>query len=97
MANRCKITVVKCSLQADLIERFHSHAPVPHCPQFKVGQEFYATTTQLPEGFCAWAYGDISRDLALVAYDSTAQTTKVTCCTSGFHNVYFFIEPVGEA
>lgn len=97
MANRCKITVVKCSLQEDLIAKYHSESPVPYCPQFKEGQEFYATTTQLPEGFCAWAFGDISRDLALVAYDLTKQTTKVVCCTSAFHNVYFYIEPVEEA
>lgn len=96
MPNRCKITVIKCSLQSDLIEKFHNHAPVPLCPQFREGQEFYATTTQLPEGFCAWAFGDISRDLALVAYDRSGKTTKVTCCTSGFHNVYFYMEAIGE-
>lgn len=96
MPNRCKITVIKCSLQEDLIERFHGHVPVPFCPQFREGQEFYATTTQLPDDFCAWAFGDISRDLALVAYDCSGKTSKVTCCTSGFHNVYFYIEAIGE-
>lgn len=94
MANRCRITVVKCSLQEDLISAFHSHAPIAHCPNFKVGQEFEATTTKLPTGFCAWAYADIARDLALVAYDPTMKTSKITCCTSGYHNVYFHIEAI---
>lgn len=95
MANTCKITVLKKSLQKDLIDQ-HSGQPVDYCRQFEVGQEFYATTTQLPENFCAWAFDDIAKDLALVAYDPTGNTTKVTCCTSGFHNVYFYIEAVKE-
>lgn len=94
MANLCKITVVKCSLQEDLISEFHAHTEIKHCPIFSRGQEFYGTTTQLPKGFCAWAYADIAKDLALVAYDESGQTTKITCCTSGFHNVYFKLEAV---
>lgn len=94
MANLCKITVVKCSLQEDLIQEYHCHAPVAPCPMFQEGQVFYGTTTKLPEGFCAWAYADIARDLALTAYDEKMLTTKITCCTSGFHNVYFKIEAV---
>ena len=94
MPNQCKITVIKKTLQNDLIEKYHSHAPVGLCPCLEEGQEYYCTTNKLPEGFCAWAFGDISREIALVAYDETANTKKVTCCTSGYHNVYFYIEPV---
>lgn len=92
MANRVKITVLKKTLQRDLIEKYAEN-PVEPCTEFEEGQTFCCTTTELPENFCAWAFGDISREVALVAYDLTRQTTKVTCCTSGFHNVYFYIEP----
>ena len=95
MPNKCRITVLRKTLQKDLVEKYFGH-PVDYCQQFEVGQEFYATTTQLPQGFCAWAFDDIAKDLALVAYDPTGKTTKVTCCTSGLHNVYFYIEAVEE-
>lgn len=91
MVNKCKITVLKKSLQMDLANQYFGQ-PVDYCQQFDVGEEFYATTTQLPKKFCAWAFSDIAKDLALVAYDPTGKTTKVTCCTSGLHNVYFYIE-----
>ncbi len=94
MANKCKITVIKKTLQTDLIEKFHKGNPIDYCTQFDEGDVFYATTNDLPEKFCAWAFGDISREIALVAYDESKKTTKVTCCTSGYHNVYFYIEPV---
>lgn len=96
MANRVKITVIKKTLQSELIEKFHHGGPINYCTQFEVGDEFYCTTTKLPENFCAWAFGDISREIALVAYDPAGKTNKVTCCTSGYHNVYFYIESAGK-
>ncbi len=96
MANKCKITCIKKTLQTELIAQYHKGDPIVPCTQFEVGDVYYATTTELPDGFCAWAFGDISREIALVAYDETQKTSKVTCCTSGYHNVYFYIEPTDD-
>ncbi len=93
MANRVKITVIKKSLQVDLMEKYNMQQ-VKLCDQFEIGDEFICeNTNHLPLNFCAWAFADIAREISLVAYDLTRKTTKVSCCTSGFHNVYFYIEP----
>lgn len=93
MSNTVKITVIKKTINSDLL-KYTNLSGIEECPHFKLGDSFTCTTNNLPEGFCAWAFGDIAKDFALVAYDSTKQAKKVTCCTSGMHNVYFLIESV---
>lgn len=96
MSNQVKITVLKKTIQEDLFSYRQNPGdpPVASCPHFEVGQSFVCTTNNLPVGFCAWAFGDIAKDFALVAYDSTKTAIKITCCTSGLHNVYFRIEAI---
>ncbi len=93
MANRVKITCIKKTLQEDLMATYNK-PDVKYCDQFEIGDTFYCeNTNHLPANFCAWAFADLAREISLVAYDATRETTKVSCCTSGFHNVYFYIEP----
>lgn len=95
MSNKVKVTVLQKSLQTKLIEEYSTGNVAP-CSHFEIGDEFIATTNSLPGGVCAWAFGDIAKDFALVAYDTTCSMVKITCCTSAFHNVYFKLEAIDE-
>jgi uncharacterized repeat protein (TIGR04076 family) len=98
-----RITVLKRALHADLAKEL-SGSEVKPCEIFHDGQTFIAGFT-MPEGFCGWAWTDISRMvLALHAgghFDRgmfnnwmKADNTAISCCTDGFRPVTFKLERV---
>ncbi len=94
MSNTVRITVIKKTLNEDVFKYSTEAQNVKPCAWFEVGDTFICTTNELPNGFCAWAFGDIQKDFALIAYDATKEKKKVTCCTSALHNVYFQLESI---
>ena len=85
----CKITVLKCTLQKDLI----GDKPIKPCKVMKEGQEFMVTSPwQKPEGFCDWAWGDIRTYIHRVY--GGQKDEMVGCCTDGNRPVFFRLEHV---
>ena len=71
----------------------------PVCDQFTEGQEFITDLSSVPEGFCPFAYVDISRYIsglrAGANYPWMNEKGKVlACCTDGFRPVVFCLERI---
>jgi len=60
---KCKITVLKRSLNSDLIEEYIEdiYKDIKPCEIFKDGQELIIdpNLAKVPDGFCDWAWADI--------------------------------------
>lgn len=102
---RCRITVLKRTLNQGLIDEYLDDASknIGPCECFRDGQEFiiesYAELSQAPEGFCAWAWADIRKDILTVAYGGDVpgmkrRGTTITGCTDWFRPVIFRVERV---
>jgi uncharacterized repeat protein (TIGR04076 family) len=98
-----KITVLKRCLNADLVEKL-SDSLVKPCDVFEEGQEFIGGLN-MPEGFCAWAWSDISKmvvslmagaqfDRGLFNNWMKSDNTAIACCTDGFRPVIFKLERI---
>lgn len=98
MARKVKITVLKRSLQSDIIEKHNTGPAIELCSKFREGQEFICSNVDYPkpDGFCAYAFGDISRNVSVVYYDSQPGKSEICCCTSAFHPVFFKVESYEE-
>jgi uncharacterized repeat protein (TIGR04076 family) len=51
----------------------------------------------MPEGFCNWAWRDVYKDVAVLAYGGNfypwvEKGTAITCCTDGIRPVSFIME-----
>ena len=101
---QCKITVIKRMLNKDLAEEYIKN-PVEPCPFFKDGQEFIVPFSQKPEGFCDWAWNDISKIVVSLArggnfssdiFDGWMKDDKsmIACCTDGIRPVVFKVERI---
>jgi len=93
-----KITVLKTLVNQDLIAEYGKDVVAP-CDRFHEGQEFVLTSSDKPEGFCAWAWADIQRDAMIVRYGGNIPWIKhagthIVCCTDGLRPVVFKIERV---
>ena len=96
MANRLKITVVKRLSNQDLIDEYGVDVK-SQCEVVKDGQEFMVEGLNMPEGFCAWAWADIQRDVAHLFLDGDFPWVKekgvmISACTDGFRPVIFKLE-----
>jgi len=91
-SNKCKITVLKRTLNDDWNKEFRG-GNVKLCSVVKDGQEFIVESARRkPEGFCDWAWADIRVYIQQV--DAGKFDTTVACCTDGFRPVFFKIERV---
>ena len=98
----CKITVLKRTLNQDLIEEYldESCQEMTRCERFEEGQEFVIDQIfALPEGFCAWAWADIRQDLLSMAIGGNLPGVKqsgltITGCTDWFRPVIFKVERI---
>jgi len=98
MAN-VKITVVKKLSNTDL---FGKNPPLHftgmgECDRVQLGQEFISEEGRFPEGFCAWAYADIQRDITHLRLGGDFPWFKekgatLACCTDGARPVVFKLE-----
>ena len=99
---KCKITVVKRTINQDLIDAYlsKSREGFGQCPVYEDGQEIIIENFPLkPDGFCDWAWADIHRDVVTVMFGGSypwieAPRTAITCCTDGFRPVIFKVEMV---
>lgn len=99
---RCRITVLKRTLNTDLAEQYVSkeRQPLEPCPVFREGQVFETEPIceGMPSGFCAWAWNDLYKSLIGLAsggnwgmwYEQPQQI--IACCTDGTRPVCFSIE-----
>ena len=93
---KVKITVIKRAIFQDVVDEYAPWEISP-CTIFEDGQEFIIDNdTEVPEGFCAWAYADIHKYIMLLRRDGNPglkqQDTAIACCTDGFRPVVFKLE-----
>ena len=96
---KVKITVVKKLHNKDM---FGDKSPVeftnnPVCDKVELGQEFISEGGACPEGFCAWAFADIQRDITHLRLGGEYPWIKdkgkvLVCCTDGVRPVIFKLE-----
>lgn len=96
---RVKITVLK---RIDPKAVFGEEVPINPmtgkewevCSSFEEGQEFIVEETgDKPDGFCAWAWHDIYKDMSVLKFGGNfpwvEEGEMVTCCTDGLRPVSF--------
>ena len=106
---KVKITVVKRMANPDLVAQFagdkirDARLASPQCGMFVDGQEFLLSDpSEVPEGFCAWAWADIHREIFAISGGSSLTPwlcepgLAIACCTDGFRPVAFKIERMEE-
>jgi len=99
----CRITVLKRTLNQDLVDEYmdEDYKPLARCDRFYDGQEFllegWEGLSDLPEGFCPWAWADIRHDLLRIMSGGGMPGVKqpgttIAGCTDWFRPVIFKIE-----
>ncbi len=92
-----RITVLRCSLQADVAGPYAEGALRP-CERLTEGQVLISTGANMPEGFCTWAWADVHKYVLVVArggnHDGRRPGTNVACCSAGYRPVIFAIERI---
>jgi len=95
-----KITVIKKTLNQDLVEKYTESGDWKHCEKFREGQEFISENVNMPSGFCSWAWADIQKYVLALARGAKLVGVKsgvcITCCTDGFRPVIFKLEKINE-
>jgi len=96
-----KITVLK---RLNNKELFGSNQPLefiaaPQCDRLKKGQVFISEEGKFPDGFCAWAFADIQRDITTLRFGGSfpwikEQGAVLSCCTDGARPVIFKLERI---
>ncbi len=98
---KCKITVLKRTINRDLIEEYiiDLYHDINLCERFKDGQEIIIdpNLASVPEGFCDWAWADIRKDIMTIASGGNIigmkqNGTVITGCTDWFRPVIFKVE-----
>ena len=101
----CRITVLKRTVDRDLIEEYldDEYKDAGPCECFVDGQEFVLERLEqlsaVPDGFCACAWADIRKDIMHVATGGNMpglkqRGTVITGCTDWFRLVIFKVERV---
>jgi uncharacterized repeat protein (TIGR04076 family) len=98
----CKITVLKRTINRDLIDEYSSNTSESFglCDRYEDGQEFLLEGfPEKPEGFCDWAWTDIHRDVVALMIGGNFSWmrlpgTAVSCCTDGLRPVIFKVERI---
>ena len=68
------------------------------CKSYQDDSEFIVESNgRMPEGFCSWAWRDIYKDVAVLAfggdfYPWVEKGMQITCCTDGIRPVSFVLE-----
>ena len=97
---KCKITVVKRSLNQDIIDAYMKEEMKNSnlCSCLKEGDEFLVYSEfQMPENFCQWAWADIRKDIMAISngadfFWSKEKGMTISGCTDWFKPVLFKIE-----
>jgi uncharacterized repeat protein (TIGR04076 family) len=99
---RCKITVLKRTINQDLIDEYldDENKGMKPCELLKEDQEFILDRYyRAPEGFCDWAWADIRYDILTLAYGGNMPGMKqpgtlIVGCTDWFRPVIFKVERI---
>ena len=100
---KVKITVLKKLVMEDLVSELIQEEKKAKgfgvCDAFELGQEFILEKPNIPEGFCAWAWADIHKDIIAIMGGAdfhwiNKEGTSIACCTDGFRPVIFKIERI---
>jgi uncharacterized repeat protein (TIGR04076 family) len=102
MPSRCKVTVLKRSLDRELAAEYldSAHADLEQCGYFREGQEFIIDKLHvIPEEFCTSARPNIRHALALVACGGDVpgmrhRGVEIAGCPDCFRAVIFKIERI---
>ena len=98
---KCKITIIKRTLNKELIEDFiiDEYKQIGPCELFKNGAEIIIdpNMAKVPENFCDWAWADIRQTINLVASGGNIigmkeSGTAIATCSDWSRPVYFKIE-----
>jgi uncharacterized repeat protein (TIGR04076 family) len=99
---KCKITVLKRTLNKDLADEYLDADDFGACERFSDGQEIVVEHPfKVPEGFCPWAWADIRGDIMAIAAGGDFPWMKqhgvtIAGCTDWFRPVIFKIERLEE-
>ncbi|MFX1450926.1 MAG: TIGR04076 family protein [Promethearchaeota archaeon] len=102
---RCKITILQRNINRDLANDYldDPYKELAPCEIFKENQEFIINgldeIAKIPEGFCAWAWADIRKDIAHIMLGGENPGMKqkgiaIVGCTDWFRPVIFKIERI---
>lgn len=100
---KVKITIAKTSFYADLAKDVDTEieGTFGPCPVFKEGQTFMVNNLdEVPEGFCAWAWADIQRDVAMLFFGAKPsprlknEFSMYSSCDEGIRPVVFLLEKI---
>ncbi len=97
---KCRVTILRRTCTNGIFEEYSTDKKERKCPIFNDGQEFIIDDPgKIPEGFCAYAWGDISRDMVAIMYGANIpwinkKNTTIVCCTDGLKPVVFKLEMV---
>ena len=97
---KCRVTVLKRTVNEDLAEEFlvEEYREIKPCEVFEEGQEFVLDLMEeVPEDFCTWAWADIRKDMLAIATGAEMPGLKhpgtaISACSDWFRPVYFKIE-----
>ena len=97
---KCKITVIKRTVNQDLIDAYmkDSLKSCHPCSTFQEGDEFFvASEFNMPENFCHWAWADLRREILAIINGASYTWYRtpgmvIAGCTDWFRPVYFKIE-----
>lgn len=101
---KCKITVLKRTINQDLIDEYldDAYTGIGVCDCFTDGQEIVIDDySGVPEGFCASAWADIRKDMLAVAMGANMPGirqpgTIIAGCLDWFRPVIFKIERMAD-
>ncbi len=101
---KCKITVIKRSLNQDIIDTYMKKEMQNSelCSTFKEGDKFFVDSAfHMPENFCHWAWADIRKDIIAVINGAQYPWFKqkgitISGCSDWFKPVLFKIEKLGS-
>jgi uncharacterized repeat protein (TIGR04076 family) len=95
---KCRITVLKRTLNQDLADQYLDAEKFGLCDLLQEGQQFIVEQPYtMPEGFCAWAWGDLRHEILAITAGANYAWIKergvgIAGCSDWFRPVIFKIE-----
>ncbi len=101
---KVKIKVLHTAFYPDMADKYLQEGKsVGACPLLKCGDEFeFVSDATMPEGFCPWAWCDISSTVRAIAAGASFESWNknrgetIVCCQDGIRPVSFLITRIEE-
>ncbi len=99
---KVRIIVKKMAVYTDLMEEYEN--PITHACTMELNQEFISEDGQMPKGFCASAWQNLSPFVFALScggtdfYDGWMKNKKsaMISCNDGFRPVSFYLETIED-